>query len=115
MAVTKFQEVCHTSRVAPSLLWRSRLLSQSLLTNCKRVYALLSQIPPGRVSTYAALGKALNSSPRAVGGALRRNPFAPKVPCHRIICANGVMLILYITKSDKHTYWLYVGDRRISW
>ncbi|KAI5369782.1 Putative methylated-DNA-[protein]-cysteine S-methyltransferase, active [Septoria linicola] len=55
----------------------------------EKVYALLRQIPSGRVSTYAALSKALDSSPRAVGGALRRNPFAPEVPCHRVISANG--------------------------
>ncbi|KAK3631291.1 hypothetical protein LTR56_016926 [Elasticomyces elasticus] len=54
-----------------------------------RVYALLNQIPRGKVSTYAALSKALESSPRAVGGALRRNPFAPDVPCHRVISADG--------------------------
>ncbi|KAK5747156.1 hypothetical protein LTR17_000289 [Elasticomyces elasticus] len=54
-----------------------------------RVYALLNQIPKGRVSTYAALSKALDSSPRAVGGALGRNPFAPDVPCHRVISADG--------------------------
>ncbi|KAK5683041.1 hypothetical protein LTS10_004571 [Elasticomyces elasticus] len=54
-----------------------------------RVYALLNQIPRGKVSTYAALSKALDSSPRAVGGALRRNPFAPDVPCHRVISADG--------------------------
>lgn len=55
-----------------------------------RVYDLLLQIPEGKVSTYAALSKALGSSPRAVGGALRRNPYAPKVPCHRVISADGV-------------------------
>ncbi|KAK0101158.1 hypothetical protein ONS95_012862 [Cadophora gregata] len=55
----------------------------------ERVYALLRQIPSGRVSSYAELSRALSSSPRAVGGALRRNPFAPEVPCHRIICAGG--------------------------
>lgn len=55
-----------------------------------RVYALLRQIPKGRVSTYAEMAKALASSPRAVGGALRVNPFAPEVPCHRIIQADGV-------------------------
>ncbi|KAK5689236.1 hypothetical protein LTR17_026402 [Elasticomyces elasticus] len=54
-----------------------------------RVYALLNQIPRGKVSTYAALSKALDSSPRAVGGALRRNPYAPDVPCHRVISAGG--------------------------
>lgn len=55
-----------------------------------RVYDLLRQIPAGKVSTYAALSRALGSSPRAVGGALRRNPFAPEVPCHRVIGADGV-------------------------
>ncbi|QIW97215.1 hypothetical protein AMS68_002733 [Peltaster fructicola] len=55
----------------------------------ERVYTLLRQIPSGKVSTYAAMSKALKSSPRAVGGALRRNPFAPEVPCHRVIAASG--------------------------
>ncbi|KAG9232103.1 DNA binding methylated-DNA--cysteine S-methyltransferase [Amylocarpus encephaloides] len=55
----------------------------------ERVYTLLLQIPSGTVSSYAALSRALSSSPRAVGGALRRNPYAPRVPCHRIICADG--------------------------
>ncbi|TVY31647.1 Methylated-DNA--protein-cysteine methyltransferase [Lachnellula subtilissima] len=57
----------------------------------ERVYALLLQIPSGKVSSYASLSTALASSPRAVGGALRRNPFAPDVPCHRIICADGAI------------------------
>lgn len=56
----------------------------------ERVYTLLKQIPEGKVTTYAFLAKALNSSPRAVGGALRNNPFAPEVPCHRCIAADGV-------------------------
>lgn len=43
----------------------------------KRVLSLLCQIPRGRVSTYGLLSAHLGSSPRAVGGALRRNPFAP--------------------------------------
>ncbi|KAH6684689.1 DNA binding methylated-DNA--cysteine S-methyltransferase [Halenospora varia] len=55
----------------------------------ERVYTLLRQIPSGKVSSYAALSKALSSSPRAIGGALRRNPYAPEVPCHRVICADG--------------------------
>ncbi|KAK7189461.1 hypothetical protein DPSP01_001452 [Paraphaeosphaeria sporulosa] len=54
-----------------------------------RVYTLLLQIPEGKVSTYAALAKALQSSPRAVGGALRNNPFAPEVPCHRVLASTG--------------------------
>ena len=55
----------------------------------ERVYALLLQIPSGRVTTYASLARALNTSPRAVGNALRNNPFAPSVPCHRCVAASG--------------------------
>ncbi len=54
-----------------------------------RVYALLLCIPPGQLTTYGALSKALDSSPRAVGGALRCNPYAPSVPCHRVIASDG--------------------------
>lgn len=55
-----------------------------------RVYTLLQQIPEGRITSYAAIARALGSSPRAVGGALRSNPFAPEIPCHRCIASSGV-------------------------
>lgn len=45
-----------------------------------RVYAMTQDIPVGHVTTYGALAELLHSSPRAVGQALRRNPFAPTVP-----------------------------------
>lgn len=54
-----------------------------------RVYDLISTIPKGRVTTYGIISKKLDSSPRAVGNALRSNPFAPIVPCHRIIATTG--------------------------
>lgn len=34
------------------------------------------------------MAKALGSAPRAVGNAMRNNPFAPRVPCHRILAAD---------------------------
>ncbi|RDL38169.1 Uncharacterized protein BP5553_05602 [Venustampulla echinocandica] len=55
----------------------------------ERVYALLNQIPKGRVTTYGSLARALNTSPRAIGNALRNNPFAPEVPCHRCVNTSG--------------------------
>ena len=58
----------------------------------RRVYEATSAIPRGRVSTYGEVAKLLGSSPRAVGGALRRNPFAPRVPCHRVVAAGGAAL-----------------------
>lgn len=53
-----------------------------------KVYNVCKRIPSGRVTTYGDLAKALGSSPRAVGQALRRNPYAPAVPCHRVISAS---------------------------
>lgn len=54
-----------------------------------RVYAALKRVPRGRVITYAALAaKVQCRSPRAVGQALRANPFAPEVPCHRVIASD---------------------------
>ena len=54
-----------------------------------RVYAALKKIPAGRVITYAALARRIGCrSPRAIGQALRANPFAPEVPCHRVIASD---------------------------
>lgn len=53
-----------------------------------RLYALCKCIPAGRVATYGVLAEVLGSAPRACGQALRRNPFAPVVPCHRVIAAS---------------------------
>jgi methylated-DNA-[protein]-cysteine S-methyltransferase len=52
----------------------------------QRVYDACSTIPAGKVSTYGELARYLNCrSARAIGQALRRNPFAPTVPCHRVV------------------------------
>lgn len=53
-----------------------------------RVYKLCKAIPEGKVSTYGAMAAVLQSSARAVGQSMRRNPFAPDVPCHRVIAAD---------------------------
>ncbi|KAG8716190.1 hypothetical protein FRC08_009753 [Ceratobasidium sp. 394] len=53
------------------------------------VYDHTLSIPVGHVSTYKAVCEALgHGSPRSVGSALRNNPFAPYVPCHRVIASN---------------------------
>ena len=55
----------------------------------QRVYKALREVPRGRVITYAALGRRVGCrSPRAIGQALRVNPFAPQVPCHRVIAGD---------------------------
>lgn len=57
----------------------------------RRVYALARQIPPGQTRTYGELAEALGGKgrARAVGQALGHNPFAPVVPCHRVLGADG--------------------------
>jgi len=52
----------------------------------EKVYDAVRMIPSGKVSTYRLLGLAIGcGSSRAVGQALRRNPYAPDVPCHRVV------------------------------
>jgi methylated-DNA-[protein]-cysteine S-methyltransferase len=56
----------------------------------ERVYAALRGIPPGFVTTYGSLAALLEcGSSQAIGQALRSNPFAPEVPCHRVVKCDG--------------------------
>ena len=58
----------------------------------ERVWNLLKKIPRGRVTTYKQLARALNTRAyRAVGNACRRNPYAPQVPCHRVVKTGGLI------------------------
>lgn len=50
----------------------------------------MKSIPKGRVTTYGLIAKKLNTRAyRAVGNACRRNPYAPRVPCHRVVRSDG--------------------------
>jgi methylated-DNA-[protein]-cysteine S-methyltransferase len=55
----------------------------------EKVYSICKKIPKGKTMTYGKIAKILKSSPRAVGQALRVNPYAPIVPCHRVIKSDG--------------------------
>ena len=56
----------------------------------RRVYMELLNVPAGATITYGELARRIGCrSAQAVGQALKRNPFAPEVPCHRVIAANG--------------------------
>ncbi|CAE6439727.1 unnamed protein product [Rhizoctonia solani] len=53
------------------------------------VYDYILDIPAGKVATYKSVCDGLGQgSPRSVGSALRNNPFAPFVPCHRVISSD---------------------------
>lgn len=55
----------------------------------ERVYAAVRRIPRGRVTTYRRLADRIGcNSGRAVGQALKRNPYAPQTPCHRVIASD---------------------------
>jgi methylated-DNA-[protein]-cysteine S-methyltransferase len=59
----------------------------------ERCYAILMKVPRGKVTTYKALANALGTKAyRAVGNAMNKNPYAPKVPCHRVIGSNGALV-----------------------
>ncbi|MCJ1252653.1 methylated-DNA--protein-cysteine methyltransferase [Lignoscripta atroalba] len=68
---------------------RSLIITSTLSPFRRRVLLTLLQVPRGHYTTYAALSSFLSSSPRAVGNAMRNNPFAPTVPCHRVLAADG--------------------------
>lgn len=56
----------------------------------KAVYEALQKIPEGRVTTYSAIARYLNTNAvRAVGTAVGKNPYAPKIPCHRVVPSSG--------------------------
>lgn len=56
----------------------------------RRVWQALAAIPPGETRTYGELANRLqdeagDASPRAVGGAVGRNPISVLIPCHRVV------------------------------
>lgn len=57
----------------------------------RRVWRALRAIPYGETRTYADIARMAASSPRAVGGAIGRNPISIIIPCHRVIGTNGGM------------------------
>jgi len=60
------------------------------MTFNQKVWALTARIPKGKVVTYGDIAKALHcNGPRAVGNALNKNPYAPAVPCHRVVGSDG--------------------------
>ena len=57
----------------------------------RKVYAAVRRIPKGQTRTYAWVARQIGKprAARAVGNALNRNPYAPRVPCHRVVRSDG--------------------------
>ena len=56
-----------------------------------KVWDYLRKIPRGSVRTYSQVAKGIGKplAARAVANAIGKNPYAPKIPCHRVIRSNG--------------------------
>jgi O-6-methylguanine DNA methyltransferase len=57
----------------------------------KKVWTVCFEIPAGKTLTYKQIAEKIGSpkAARAVGTALANNPFAPLIPCHRVIRSDG--------------------------
>ena len=64
------------------------LATSHLPAYTKKVLKTTSAIPLGYVTSYGAIAKAVGGGPRAVGNIMASNPFAPIVPCHRVVKAD---------------------------
>jgi len=56
-----------------------------------KVWNYLKKIPKGKVKTYTDVAKAIGKplAVRAVANAIGKNPYPPKIPCHRVIRSDG--------------------------
>ncbi|ASJ03651.1 cysteine methyltransferase [Thermococcus profundus] len=73
----------------------------------RRVYEWLTKnVKRGNVITYGSLAGALGTSPRAVGGAMKRNPYPIVVPCHRVVARDGIGY--YTPRLDEKVFLLEI-------
>ena len=84
---------CDTAGTSPADVRRDILAGRisDAMSFTQRVWAVTARIDRGRVATYAQIARLLDSprAARAVGNAQRTNPYAPDVPCHRVVASDG--------------------------
>ena len=78
----------------PEKVQGNRVFLNMILKGTKfqiKVWKYLKKIPKGQIRTYSDVAKAINKpkSVRAVANAVGKNPYAPKIPCHRVIRSDG--------------------------
>ena len=71
--------------------WEGRGMDSKNMTFCDRVYKIVAKIPKGKVATYGQVARLAGNpkAARAVGILMKTNLFAPRVPCHRVVGADG--------------------------
>lgn len=84
----------YSGRILPEISLKKTKMPKSQLKPispfAKKVYSLISTIPVGKISTYKYVAQTMNTKAyQAIGQVLRCNPFAPEVPCHRIVASDG--------------------------
>ena len=59
----------------------------------RKVWNYLKSIRKGTLKTYKEVAIAINKpkSARAVANAVGKNPYPPKIPCHRVIRSDGLL------------------------
>jgi len=101
------------------------LATEHLPAYTRRVLEAASLIPVGYVTSYGSIAKAVGGSPRAVGNVMAMNPFAPIVPCHRVVSSDftlggyggGLSVKLEFLVREKRGYpsprEIPVGDKKL--
>lgn len=88
------------------------LATEHLSNYARKVIEIVSLIPLGYVASYGSVARAAGGSPRAVGRVMALNPFAPIVPCHRVVSSDftlggyggGLKVKLDFLKREKRGY-----------
>ena len=78
----------------PEKVQRNRVFLYMILKGTKfqlKVWKYLETIPKGEIRTYSQVAIAIKKpkAVRAVANAIGKNPYAPKIPCHRVIRSDG--------------------------
>ena len=78
----------------PEKVQGNRVFSIMILKGTKfqiKVWKYLKSIPKGKLRTYSQVAIAIKKpkAVRAVANAIGKNPYAPKIPCHRVIRSDG--------------------------
>lgn len=58
----------------------------------QKTIEMMRKIPKGRVTTYKILAQSMGTKAyRTVGTCVKKNPYAPAVPCHRVVKSDGTI------------------------